>query len=114
MGVCREVLGPSEMQRNGSILKLMLKQGGCREVEAAIRGLPLIIDGCASLRPLWTAKTRDGRRISEDVYGRAVQAWYQTQKIKSTPKQAVWTPEKTNKKPQHIGGLLDKYAGDAA
>jgi hypothetical protein len=107
MGVCREVLGPREMGTNGSILKLMLKQGGCRELEAAIRGLPLVIPGCTSLRPLWTAKQRDGRRISEDVYGQAVQAFYQNEKPQPEPKQ-------TDETPQHISDSLNKYMGDAA
>jgi len=105
MGVCREVLGPREMGTNGSILKLMLKQGGCRELEAAIRGLPLVIEGCTSLRPIWTAKQRDGRRISEDVYGQAVQAWYQSQKTKPKPKE-------TDEGPQRLD--FSQYAGDAA
>ena len=94
MGVCREVLGPLDMACNGSILKLMVKQGGNRELEAAIRGLPLVIVGCTSLRPLWTAKRRDGRRIAEDVYGQAVQAYWQSQKITPQPKETKDGPQR--------------------
>lgn len=115
MGVIAKVLGRAEMARNGSILKLMLKQGGCQEIEAAIRGLPLVIPGCTSLRPLWTAKQRDGRRIAEDIYGQAVQAYYAT--IKETapkPKQAVWTPTVTDEGPRPIGALFDRWTGDSA
>lgn len=102
MGVVRSTLGPTEMARNGSILKRMLKQGGCREIEAAIRGLPLVIPGCRDLRPLWTAKKRDGRRVAEDIYGQAVQAYYSSVKEQPKPKtQSVWTPTET-KEPQRL------------
>ena len=55
MGVCREV-GLTDMGRNGSVLKTLLRKYKCRELEGVIRGLRLVNPEYRSLLPLNSAQ----------------------------------------------------------
>ena len=111
MALFREVWRstPEEQTTNGSILKQYFRKGKpSPELEAAIRGLPLVLkDG---QRP--SMKWLYAKGCATDMFARSVQEYYQSIKEKPEPKHntGAWVETKTKDSPQPLD--FGKYTNE--